>query len=283
MPPKDDPETAKLRKELEDLVNKIKEEQKKVADTTMAEACASVGDAPKVRLVTRKNLKGHINKVNSVHYSGDNRHAVSGSLDGKLIIWDTWTGNKIQVIPLRSSWVMSVAFAPSGNFNVKKQEFTGHNGDVVTMSLSPDNNTYVTGSVDQSCKLWDARSPDCKQVFFGHTADVNSVCFHPSGQAFGTGSEDKSSRLYDLRSDQQLAQFAPPSGQPGFTSCALSSSGRFIMCGADDNNIHIWDTLKVQHNGILSSHENRVTSISMSTNGMALCSASWDQNVRVWG
>ena len=25
------------------------------------------------------------------------RHAVSGSLDGKLIVWDCWTGNKIQV------------------------------------------------------------------------------------------------------------------------------------------------------------------------------------------
>lgn len=25
------------------------------------------------------------------------RHCVTGSLDGKLIIWDTWTGNKIQV------------------------------------------------------------------------------------------------------------------------------------------------------------------------------------------
>lgn len=44
------------------------------------------------------------------------RHAVTGSLDGKLIIWDTWTGNKVQVIPLRSAWVMSVAFAPSGNY-----------------------------------------------------------------------------------------------------------------------------------------------------------------------
>lgn len=41
---------------------------------------------------------------------------MTGSLDGKLIIWDTWTGNKVQVIPLRSAWVMSVAFAPSGNF-----------------------------------------------------------------------------------------------------------------------------------------------------------------------
>jgi len=41
---------------------------------------------------------------------------VTGSLDGKLIIWDSWSGNKVQVIPLRSAWVMSVAFAQSGNF-----------------------------------------------------------------------------------------------------------------------------------------------------------------------
>jgi len=41
---------------------------------------------------------------------------VSGSLDGKLIVWDTWTGNKTQVIPLRSAWVMCSVFAPSGNF-----------------------------------------------------------------------------------------------------------------------------------------------------------------------
>jgi guanine nucleotide-binding protein subunit beta, other len=37
-------------------------------------------------------------------------------LDGKLIIWDSWTGNRTLLIPLRSAWVMTVAFAPSGNF-----------------------------------------------------------------------------------------------------------------------------------------------------------------------
>lgn len=69
-----------------------------------------------MKLVTKKLMKGHLNKVNSVAYSGDGRHCVTGSLDGKLIIWDTYTGNKVQIIPLRSAWVMSVAFAASGNF-----------------------------------------------------------------------------------------------------------------------------------------------------------------------
>lgn len=55
-------------------------------------------------------------------------------------------------------------------------DFEAHAGDVVSISLSPDGNTYVTGSVDKTCKLWDLREEKAKQTFFGHDADVNSVC-----------------------------------------------------------------------------------------------------------
>lgn len=345
MPPKD-PELQKLQKELDDLMEKLKSEQKKVADTTLEAVCSEMPDAPKVRLSTKKLLKGHINKVNSIHFSGDSRHCVTGSLDGKLIIWDTWTGNKVQIIPLRSSWVMSVAFAESGNFvacggmdnmctvydlnnrdstgvakivrellgyegflsscrflddktlvtgsgdmklcmwdleaGIKKQEFNAHGGDVVSISLAPDHQSYITGSVDKSCKLWDVREEKCRQTFYGHESDVNSVCFHPSGFAFATGSEDKTARLYDIRSDQQIAQYAPPNKTSGFTCCGLSLSGRFILCGSDDSSVHIWDALKNQHNATLAGHENRITSLSVAGNGMAVATCSWDQHVRVW-
>ncbi|XP_019873626.1 guanine nucleotide-binding protein subunit beta-2 [Aethina tumida] len=347
MPPKNDPELASLRKELEDIYKNLKEAQEKQADVTLESACGDVADVPKVKLVTRKLLKGHLNKVNSVHYSGDSRHCVTGSLDGKLIIWDTYTGNKMQIIPLRSAWVMSVAFSESGNFVAcggmdnmctvydlnnrdasgvakmvrelagydgflsscrflddktiitgsgdmkicqwdlesgrKTADVSGHNGDVVSISLGPDKQTFVTGSVDKTCRLWDLREQKPKQTFFGHEADVNSVCFHPSGYAFATGSEDKSARLFDIRSDQQIALYKPPSPNSGFTSCGLSLSGRILLCGSDDNNIHLWDTLKNQHNGTLAGHENRVTSLSVAANGLAVASCSWDQNVRVWG
>ncbi|KAK4880126.1 hypothetical protein RN001_008272 [Aquatica leii] len=347
MPPKVDPETAELRKELEQLYEKLKEEQKKVADATLESVCSGVADAPKVRLTTKRLMKGHINKVNSVHYSGDSKHCVTGSLDGKLIIWDTHTGNKVQVIPLRSAWVMSVAYATSGNYVAcggmdnmctvydlnnrdssgaakiirelagyegflsscrfledkkiltgsgdmkicqwdletgrKTVDFMAHNGDVVSISLSPDGNTYVTGSVDKTCRLWDIREQNPKQTFFGHESDVNCVCYHPSGNAFVTGSEDKSARMFDIRSDQQIALYEPPNKSSGFTSCGLSKSGRFLLCGSDDNNVHIWDTLKNQHNGVLSGHENRITSLSVAPNGVGIATCSWDQHVRVWG
>lgn len=60
--------------------------------------------------------------------------------------------------------------------NKKTTEFDAHCGDVCALSLSPDMKTYITGSVDKTCKLWDLREEKPTQTFFGHTADVNSVC-----------------------------------------------------------------------------------------------------------
>lgn len=50
-----------------------KEEQKKVADCDIADKCSDLAAAPKVKLSTQRLLKGHINKVNSVHYADDSR------------------------------------------------------------------------------------------------------------------------------------------------------------------------------------------------------------------
>lgn len=58
----------------------------------------------------------------------------------------------------------------------KTVDFPAHNGDVVSISVSPDGKTYVTGSVDKTCRLWDIREQSPKQTFFGHESDVNSVC-----------------------------------------------------------------------------------------------------------
>ena len=57
--------------------NSFQEEQKKVADKTLQDICGDMADAPKVRLTTKKLLKGHINKVNSVHFSGDSRQVLA--------------------------------------------------------------------------------------------------------------------------------------------------------------------------------------------------------------
>jgi WD40 repeat protein len=66
---------------------------------------------PRLTLKVRRTLKGHLAKIYSLHWATDKRHIVSASQDGKLIVWDAYTTNKVHAIPLRSSWVMTCAYS----------------------------------------------------------------------------------------------------------------------------------------------------------------------------
>lgn len=59
------------------------------------------------------HYSGHNGKVHSLSWSFDSMNLVSASQDGKLILWNCASINKILAIPLRSSWVMSCCFSPS--------------------------------------------------------------------------------------------------------------------------------------------------------------------------
>ena len=110
---------------------------------------------------------------------------------------------------------------------------------------------------------------------------LSNSSFFPSGEAFGTGSDDASCRLFDLRADRELNQFTHDNILCGITSVAFSVSGRLLFAGYDDFNCNVWDTLKAERVGVLTAHENRVSCLGVSSDGMALCTGSWDSMLKV--
>uniref|UniRef100_A0A7M5V864 Uncharacterized protein n=1 Tax=Clytia hemisphaerica TaxID=252671 RepID=A0A7M5V864_9CNID len=105
-----------LRQEAENLKNQIRDARKVAQDTNFASAAANVEAINRIQLRTRRTLRGHLAKIYAMHWASDSRSLVSASQDGKLIVWDSYTTNKVHAIPLRSSWVMTCAYAQSGNY-----------------------------------------------------------------------------------------------------------------------------------------------------------------------
>ena len=71
----------------------------------------------KLAIKNRRVLKGHFAKIYAMHWAegqAAKRNLVSASQDGKLIVWNALSANKLHVIALRSSWVMTCGFSPSG-------------------------------------------------------------------------------------------------------------------------------------------------------------------------
>lgn len=336
-----------LRNEATKLKQALTVARQHQQDTTLKQVSSSRGinTLPIIKhLKPRRTMRGHLAKIYALHWSTDSQHVVSASQDGKLIVWDAYSGNKVHAIPLRSSWVMTCAYAPTGNlvacggldnicsiYNLNNregvmrvsreltghtgylsccrfindqqivtssgdmsctlwdiergqriQDFTGHTGDVMTLSLAPHKQTFVSGACDASVKLWDMRDGKCKQTFTGHDNDINGVDFFPDGYAFGTGSDDSSCRLFDIRSDQQVQEFKHEAIMCGITSVAFSVSGRLLFAGYEDFNCNIWDTLTGERVGVLAAHENRVSCLGVSADGMAVCTGSWDSTLKVW-
>ena len=126
-------------------------------------------------------LNGHTGIVNSVAFSHDGIHIVSGSYDKSVRVWDTSTGAALQ-------------------------QLNGHTGCVNSVAFSHDGIHIVSGSSDMSVRVWDTSTGAALQQLNGHTGWVNSVAFSHDGTHIVSGSDDKSVRVWDASKGAALQQ-----------------------------------------------------------------------------
>lgn len=73
----------------------LQDARKAAADTNLAAATATLEPIGRVQMRTRRTLRGHLAKIYAMHWGSDSRNLVSASQDGKLIVWDSHTTNKV--------------------------------------------------------------------------------------------------------------------------------------------------------------------------------------------
>lgn len=208
----------------------------------------------------RRNLKGHLAKIYAMHWSTDRRHLVSASQDGKLIIWDAYTTNKVHAIPLRSSWVMTCAYAPSGNFvacggldnicsiyNLSSREgptrvareLSGHSGYLSCCRFINDRR-IITSSGDMTCMLWDIESGSKVTEFADHLGDVMSISINPTNQnIFVSGACDAFAKLWDIRTGKAVQTFA--GHESDINAIQFFPDGNAFGTGSDDTSCRLFD------------------------------------------
>jgi hypothetical protein len=85
---------------------------------------------------------------------------------------------------------------PDGGFEVKAR---GTDSEVTSVAFSPDGRLVVTGSRDNSARLWDMASGH-EVLRLPHESAVNSVAFHPAGTYLATGSAHGRVRVFEVAS-----------------------------------------------------------------------------------
>jgi WD40 repeat protein len=120
-------------------------------------------------------------------------------------------------------------------------EWIGHDGTVNSISYSPNGCYIITGSSDNTIRIWDAETGSAVgKPLEGHTDPVSSVAYSPDGRRIISGSDDKTIRIWDAESGSAVGKPLEGHTDPVW-SVAYSPDGRRIISGSDDKTIRIWD------------------------------------------
>ncbi|RXW13019.1 hypothetical protein EST38_g12835 [Candolleomyces aberdarensis] len=162
-------------------------------------------------------------------------------------------------------------------------ELQGHRGLVWSVAISPDGKRIVSGSRDNTIRIWDMETgAQVGEPLLGHGGHINSVAISPDGKLIVSGSSDMTIRIWDAETGMQVGE-SLRGHEHSVLSVAFSHDGQRIISGSRDNTIRIWDAAAGTQVGVpLQGHTDWVRSVAISPNGKRIVSSSDDKTIRIW-
>lgn len=134
-----------------------------------------------------------------------------------------------------------------------KTTLKGHAATVKAIVVSPNGYILVSGSADQTIRLWNLTTGQLLHRFCGHGAAVNTIAISPNGCRFVSGSLDRTLLAWNLNTCTMTDRFFSHSGSPyshrhgPINGVAYSPDGRIIASCSANPTIKLWN----QRNGEL--------------------------------
>jgi WD40 repeat protein len=123
----------------------------------------------------------------------------------------------------------------SGN---SKSTLTGHSRPVTTLSFVRDDTSLISGSIDQSIRIWSCQQSTIVRSLTNHTHPVTCLAVRPNRRdalpVIASGSEDKTVRLWQPTIGRMVRFQRLPSA---VTALAWTTDGSSIVVGCQDGRI----------------------------------------------
>lgn len=244
-----------------------------------------------------RSFKKSTPRTMSMSLSGDASHALLGSYDGTVSLWNVSTGECVRAFEGHSRCVVSVFLsmdgqqALSGSYDGKVrlwdvltgrqlQNFEGTGDSVTSVFLSRDGSRALSGGYDKKVRLWDVSTGRCLQALAGHTEVVSSVALSADTRWALSGSYDKTMCLWEVSTGRCVRSFA---GHTDIVmSLFLSEDCRFALSGSDDRTVRLWDVTTGACVRTFDGQCGRVCSVALSENGEWALTGSLDGSLRLW-
>jgi guanine nucleotide-binding protein subunit beta-2-like 1 protein len=169
------------------------------------------------------------------------------------------------------------------DYGVPKMQMTGHSNFVEDVVVSSDGQFALSGSWDNTLRLWDLASGQTTRTFVGHTADVLSVAFSVDNRQIVSGSRDRSIKLWNTLGECKFS--ISENGHSDWVSSVKFSPAPqepLIVSAGCDAAVKVWALSNCQLKTTLSSHTEFLNSVTVSPDGSLCASGGKDGKANLW-
>ncbi|KAL0400451.1 UNVERIFIED_CONTAM: Transducin beta-like protein 3 [Sesamum latifolium] len=223
-----------------------------------------------LNLVLRKRLIGYNEEIADMKFLGEEEKflAVATSVE------------QVRVYDLAS---MSCSYV-----------LTGHTDVVLCLDTcvpSSGNTLIVTGSKDNTVRLWESHSRRCIGVGIGHMGAVGAVAFSKKNRNFFvSGSSDRTLKVWSLDgiSDDTeevsslKAKAVVAAHDKDINSVAIAPNDSLVCSGSQDRTACIWRLPDLVSVVVLKGHKRGIWSVEFSPVDQCVITASGDKTIKIW-
>lgn len=249
-----------------------------------------------------KRFKAHDMRIWSLDFSPDGKNFVSGSQDGRIIIWEVGSENH-EILAEVDDWVTSVCYSPMGdrvlsghkladpenppvriwNIGSKKSEesfFHHQKGNVYTVGFLPDGRGFVSGGSDNNVAYWSFEKQDLIFQSNKHTGTVTCLSVNPQRNIVVSGAWTGTLKFWDLDSGEVLRTVEAHNSR--VTSIAHSGSGELLVSGGRDSLIAVWRILEGALLTSSAAHDGWVRAVAFAARDQVVISGGSEGSCKIW-
>lgn len=228
---------------------------------------------------SRKELAtfiGHQDRIAILDFTPDGKTLLSGSSDGTIRVWDVPEGAVLRVFRDDSVVVVGKNTSPPSHQKVKVRQ-TSIRFTAESFAIHPDGKVVAIIGMGNDILLYDLITGRQLQTLPADHPD--QIAFSPDGASLASSAE-KVVNIWDWKAGKitQTLQGA----NDDVVSLIFSRDGKFIIGGAVDGTVRVWDVLTAKTVHALPARLGGKNCVSLSPNNTMLATATMDAKVILW-